>query len=143
MSSIAAVCAVVGSGYYAATKGALELISDALRQEVAPLGITVMTVEPGAFRTRFFDDSLKGTAVKIKDYAETAGKKRKEHIINHHDQPGDPEKAGRIIVDAVEQPNPPQRLLLGSDASAIVCAELERRLAEAQAQKDLSVSSDF
>ena len=82
LSSIAAVRSGVGSGYYASTKAALELLSDALYQEVSPLGIKVMVVEPGAFRTRFFDDSLKGTQVKIGDYAETAGKTRKENIQN-------------------------------------------------------------
>lgn len=64
----AAVGSAVGSGYYAATKAALELLSDALYQEVTPLGIKVMVVEPGQFRTRFFDDSLKGTHLKITDY---------------------------------------------------------------------------
>lgn len=65
LSSIAAVGSGVGSGYYAATKAALERISVALYQEVSPLGIKVMVVEPGAFRIRFFDDSLKGTQIRI------------------------------------------------------------------------------
>lgn len=143
VSSIAAVRSAVGSGYYAATKAALELISDALYQEVSPLGIKVMVVEPGAFRTRFFDDSLKGTQVKISDYADTAGKTRKETIVNRHDQPGDPVKGGRIIVETIEKENYPRTLLLGSQAVSIVRKALENRLDEIGRWEAVSCLSDF
>lgn len=143
ISSIAAVRSGVGSGYYAASKAALELLSDALWQEVTSLGIRVMVVEPGAFRTNFYDGSLKGTQVKIGDYAETAGKTRKENIVNHNDQPGDPERAGKVIVDVLEQENLPMRLLLGNDAVNFVRKELEHRLNELNAWEQVSVGSDF
>lgn len=139
LSSIAAV----GSGYYAATKAALELLSDALYQEVSPLGIKVMVVEPGAFRTRFFDDSLKGTQIKIDDYKDTAGKNRKENIVNRHDQPGDPLKGGRLIVETIEREDYPRTLLLGSGAVAFVRDRLEKKLAEIGQWESISVQSDF
>lgn len=143
ISSIAAVRSGVGSGDYAATKAALELLSDALWQEVTPLGIKVMIVEPGAFRTHFFDTSLKGTNIKIDDYAETAGKNRKETIVNRYDQIGDPGKAGQVIVDTIEKQEYPKRLLLGSDAVQVVQTELRNRLAEVEKWKDVSYGSDF
>lgn len=143
LSSIAAVSSGVGSGYYASTKAALELLSDALYQEVSPLGIKVMIVEPGAFRTRFFDDSLKGTKLKIEDYAGTAGKTRKENIINHHDQPGDPDKGGRMIVETIEKENYPRILVMGSDAVSFVKNIYERKLNELKAWEKISVQSDF
>lgn len=143
LSSIAAVRSAVGSGYYAATKAALELISDALYQEVSPLGIKVMVVEPGAFRTRFFDDSLKGTRVKIDDYAATAGKTRKENIVNQHDQPGDPIKGGRVIVETIEKENYPRTLLLGSSAVDAVRKKLQERLEEIEQWEEVSRQSDY
>lgn len=143
VSSIAAVRSAVGSGYYAASKAALELITDGLAKEVKPLGIKVMTVEPGSFRTHFYDTSLKGTAKKIDDYAETAGKTRKENIVNLKNQPGDPDKAGKVIADTIELENYPNRLLLGSDAVKIVSAELSSRIMETEIWEKVSVKTDF
>lgn len=143
VSSIAAVKTGMGSGYYAASKAALEMVSEALYKEVTPLGIKVMIVEPGAFRTRFFDDSMKGTAVKIPDYADTAGKRRKENIVNNHDQPGDPEKGGRVIVEAIGKDAYPRRLLLGSDAVRVVSSALNKRTEEVNVWKEVSKQSDF
>ncbi len=143
ISSIAAVRSGVGSGYYAASKAALELLSDALWQEASSLGIKVMIVEPGAFRTNFYDGSLKGTKMKIGDYSETAGKTRKENVVDHKDQPGDPERAGKVIVDVLNRENLPMRLLLGSDAVTFVRRELKQRLDELDAWEQVSVASDF
>lgn len=143
VSSIAAVRSAVGSGYYASSKAALELMTDGLAKEVKPLGIKVMTVEPGSFRTHFYDTSLKGTAKKIDDYAETAGKNRKENVVNRQNQPGDPDKAGKVIVETIEQENYPNRLLLGSDAVKVVSAELSSRIAEIESWKEISVKTDF
>lgn len=138
VSSIAAVYANVGSGYYAATKAALELLSDALYQEVTPLGIKVMIVEPGAFKTRFFDDSLRGTSIKIADYAETAGKTRKEALVNDGNQLGDPDKAGRVIVNTILGKTYPTRLVLGSDAVDFIRKKLQNRLQELEAWQGVS-----
>ena len=143
LSSIAAVGSGVGSGYYAATKAALELMSDALYQEVSPLGIKVMVVEPGAFRTRFFDDSLKGTQVKISDYADTAWKTHKENIVNRHDQPGDPVRGGKIIVETIEKDDYPRTLLLGSGAVSFVRTKLQTKLEEIKQWEEVSKQADF
>lgn len=143
VSSIAAVRSAVGSGYYASSKASLELVTDALAKEVSPLGIKVMIVEPGSFRTHFYDTSLKGTKNKIDDYNETAGKTRKENIVNLKNQPGDPEKAGKVIVEAIEQDNYPLRLLLGSDAVRIVSTSLKERIEEIEEYKQISIQTDY
>lgn len=143
VSSIAAISAGVGSGYYAATKAALELVSDALWQEVTPLGIKVMIVEPGVFRTRFYDDSLRGTHVKIDDYSETAGRTRVENVVNHHDQLGDPIRGGELIVNTICRDAPPRRLLLGTDAVEFAKKQYEQRLEEIHAWMQTSAQSDY
>lgn len=143
ISSIAAARSGVGSGYYAASKAALELMTDGLMKEVTPLGIKVMTVEPGAFRTKFYDTSLKGTQKQIEDYAGTAWKTRKENIVDNQDQPGDPDKAGEVIYKTIRKETIPKRLLLGSDAVKIVSAEMRERLQEIEDWSDVSSQTDY
>ncbi len=143
VSSIAAARSGMGSGYYAGSKAALELITDGLAKEAAPLGIQVGIIEPGSFRTHFYDRSLQGTDVKIDDYNETSGKNRKENVVNLGNQPGDPEKAGRVIVEVVERGTLPRRLLLGSDAVKVVRSEMESRIAEIDAWAETSAKTDF
>ena len=143
ISSIAAARSGVGSGYYAASKAALELMTDGLMKEVAPLGIKVMTVEPGAFRTKFYDTSLKGTQKQIEDYADTAWKTRKENIVDNQDQPGDPDKAGEVIYETMKKEKLPKRLLLVSDAVKIVSAEMKERLQEIEDWSDVSKQTDY
>ena len=143
VSSIAAARSGVGSGYYASSKAALELMTDGLMKEVAPLGIKVMTVEPGAFRTKFYDTSLKGTQKQIEDYADTAWKTRKENIVDNQDQPGDPDKAGEVIYETIQKENIPKRLLLGSDAVRIVSAEMKERLQEIEDWSAISTQTDY
>ena len=143
VSSIAAARSGVGSGYYASSKATLELMTDGLMKEVAPLGIKVMTVEPGAFRTKFYDTSLKGTQKQIEDYADTAWKTRKENIVDNQDQPGDPDKAGEVIYETIQKENIPKRLLLGSDAVRIVSAEMKERLQEIEDWSAISTQTDY
>lgn len=90
LSSIGARISPEGSGYYSAVKAAVEALTLSLRKEVAPLGITAMVVEPGAFRTDFAGRSLTQAATPLADYADTAGRRRKEHDTVHGTQPGDP-----------------------------------------------------
>jgi NAD(P)-dependent dehydrogenase (short-subunit alcohol dehydrogenase family) len=101
ISSIGARICPPGSGYYSATKAALEGMSGSLRRELQPLGITVTAVEPGAFRTDFAGRSLTQSTTVIDDYADTAGKRRKEHDTVHGTQPGDPAKAAQALITAV------------------------------------------
>ena len=97
-------------------KATLKARSGALHGELKPLGISVTVVEPGAFRTDFAGRSLTQSSTVIDDYAETAGKRRKEHDTVHGTQPGDPAKAAKAIIAAVESDEPPAFLLLGNDA---------------------------
>ncbi len=143
VSSIGAVRTGAASGYYASTKAALELMSEGLAAELKPLGIQVMIVEPGAFRTHFYDSSLKGADMTIGDYADTAWKRSPQNTVNQGNQPGDPDKAGDVLIDVLESKNPPLRLLLGSDAVKIVQTALEARLDELSKWADVSRRTDF
>jgi NAD(P)-dependent dehydrogenase (short-subunit alcohol dehydrogenase family) len=143
ISSIGARICPPGSGYYAATKAALEGLSGSLRKELAPLGISVVVVEPGGFRTDFAGRSLQQSATVIDDYAETAGKRRKENDSTHGAQPGDPARAARAIITAVEADQPPALLMLGTDALTSIRAVIDAQLAELTAWEKTSVSTDF
>ena len=143
ISSIGAQLAAVGSGYYAAAKAAIEGLSGALRGELAPLGISVTVVEPGAFRTDFAGRSLAQSATVIDDYAATAGQRRKEHDTMHGNQPGDPAKAGAAIMAAVESAEPPAFLLLGTDALALYRYVADGRATEIANWEQLTTSTDF
>ncbi|SFP17553.1 Short-chain dehydrogenase [Cohaesibacter marisflavi] len=143
LSSIAGRLAAPGSGYYSATKFAVEGMSDALRKELAPLGIRVIVVEPGAFRTDFAGRSLQQAKANIEDYAETAGPRRKENDTTDGTQQGDPERGARALINIVGSSNPPFRLLLGSDALRNARAELDAQVTELEAWKGVSVGTDF
>jgi NAD(P)-dependent dehydrogenase (short-subunit alcohol dehydrogenase family) len=140
-SSIGARTSPAGSGYYSATKAALEAMSASLRKELQPLGITVMAVEPGAFRTDFSGRSLTQSAEAIADYADTAGKRRKENDTVHGTQPGDPAKAANAIITAIESPDAPNLLLLGADAAAAFGAALDAQRADLETWRGLSTST--
>jgi NAD(P)-dependent dehydrogenase (short-subunit alcohol dehydrogenase family) len=143
ISSIGAQLTPVGSGYYSAAKAAIEGLSGALRGELAPLGISVTIVEPGAFRTDFAGRSLAQSANVIDDYAATAGQRRKERDTMHGNQPGDPAKAGAAIVAAVESPEPPAFLLLGADALAAYRYVADGRAKDVADWEQLTTSTDF
>jgi len=143
ISSIGARVSPPGSGYYAAVKAALEGLTASLRKEVAPLGITAMAVEPGGFRTDFAGRSLAGSAVSIADYDETVGPRRKENDRVHGTQPGDPEKAAEAIIQAVDAPDAPALLLLGTDALAGFEQVLDAQRAELEKWRTLSAGTDL
>jgi NAD(P)-dependent dehydrogenase (short-subunit alcohol dehydrogenase family) len=143
VSTIGVQIMPAGSGYYSASKAALEGLSGALRKEVEPLGISVTVVEPGAFRTDFAGRSLTQSSTVIEDYADTAGKRRKEHDRVHGTQPGDPGKAAHAIIRAVEADEPPAFLLLGSDALQIYRRLSEARIEEIDAWEHVTTSTDL
>ena len=143
ISSIGAQLTPVGSGYYSAAKAAIEGLSGALRGELAPLGISVTVVEPGAFRTDFAGRSLAQSVTVIDDYAATAGQRRKEHDTMDGNQPGDPAKAGAAIMAAVESAEPPAFLLLGADALAAYRYIADGRATEIANWEQLTTSTDF
>jgi NAD(P)-dependent dehydrogenase (short-subunit alcohol dehydrogenase family) len=144
VSSIAGLAPMAGSGLYAATKFALEGMSESLAQEVAPLGIRVTLVEPGAFRTDFLSPhSLRVAARRIEDYAPTSGKvvRRLETIAGR--QLGDPFLAARAIIEAVESPAPPLHLVLGSDALERARTKLRRLRDELDRWEPVSRGTDY
>jgi NAD(P)-dependent dehydrogenase (short-subunit alcohol dehydrogenase family) len=143
ISSIGARAMPPGSGYYAAAKAALEGLSGSLAKEVGPLGIHVTVVEPGGFRTDFAGRSLTQSAEPIADYAETAGVRRIENDTAHGTQPGDPDKAARVIIDAVESDEPPFMLLLGEDCLDGFREALGSLLDEVDRWADVSRSTGF
>ena len=144
ISSIGARISPPGSGYYAASKAALESMTASLRKEVGPLGITAMVVEPGGFRTDFAGRSLQQSRETIADYADTAGKRRKENETATNDQrQGDPARAAQAVIAAVESSEPPFMLVLGKDALASFQGQLDALRAETDAWKKTSLSTAF
>ncbi len=113
------------------------------RREVAPLGVTAMVVEPGAFRTDFAGRSLTQAATPIADYADTAGKRRKEHDTVHGAQPGDPAKAATALIDVVESGAAPYLLVLGNDAADGVRAALDALRRDLDTREHVSRSTDL
>ena len=143
ISSIGARRCPPGSGYYSASKAALEAMTSSLRKEAEPLGIKVIAVEPGGFRTDFSGRSLMQSATAIDDYAGTAGQRRKENDTVDGTQPGDPARAARAIIEVVATPRPPSLLLLGADALATTTAILDAQRAEVEDWRELSESTGF
>ncbi|MFV8316780.1 oxidoreductase [Mycobacterium sp. 23] len=143
ISSIGVQLTPVGSGYYSAAKAAVEGMSGALHGELAPLGISVTVVEPGAFRTDFAGRSLTQSSSVIDDYADTAGRRRIENDTMHGSQAGDPAKAAGVIITAVESDEPPAFLLLGEDALFSYRHIAERRATEIAAWEEFTTSTNL
>ncbi|MEU6106634.1 oxidoreductase [Streptomyces flaveolus] len=144
-SSIGGLRAFPAVGYYAATKFAVEGLTDALRQEVAPLGITTLLVEPGPFRTDWAGRSAGETLPEreIADYADTVGAQRAAFRADTGKEPGDPRAAARAIITALAGDTHPQRLLLGAPAYSMAIEQLESMLAEIRANEALTKAADF
>jgi NAD(P)-dependent dehydrogenase (short-subunit alcohol dehydrogenase family) len=140
ISSMGGQVSMPGFGAYCAAKFALEGLSEALAAEVAPYGIHVLMVEPGAFATSFGASR----AQRSRDsgyYDETVGPQR--HAVAGMDgsQPGDPARAAAAILEALAQPEPPLRLALGADAVEHIGATLDARRAELDEWAPLSRST--
>ncbi|MEO9331710.1 oxidoreductase [Ectopseudomonas guguanensis] len=144
ISSIGGYQAYMGWGVYGSTKFAVEGITEALQQEVAPLGIHATVVEPGFFRTDFLDEqSLVKTALELPDYDETVGAMRRFAKDANHAQPGNPVKLAEAILALVNAPKPPQRLPLGSDTVARIEEKNHFVASELAEWKELALSTDF
>lgn len=142
-SSIAGLRGSPALGYYCATKFAVEGFSELLLKEVEPLGIKVMLVEPGAFRTDWAGRSADESNIHINDYAATAGEARGHLRAISGKQAGDPVRAAEAIVKAIETPNPPRHLLLGNNAYDVALAQLDELRQGFSAWEALSRSADF
>lgn len=143
ITSISGLLGFPGSAYYAASKHAVEGLSDGFRLEMAPLGIAVTCVEPGPFRTDWAGRSLRQTPVKIAAYADTAGARLSGTKQVSGNQPGDPVRAGEAIIEAVSRPNPPRHLVLGKFGYDAVVKRLRERLDEIEGDRDLALGADY
>jgi NAD(P)-dependent dehydrogenase (short-subunit alcohol dehydrogenase family) len=143
ITSVAGLVGFMGSGYYAASKHAVEGFSDALLAEVKPLGIDVTCVEPGPFRTDWAGRSLQQTQSQIADYADTAGKRLADTRGGSGKQAGDPVRAGEAMIALTVDPNPPRHLVLGKWGYDAVTEKLRARSAEIEAHRDASLAADY
>jgi len=143
ITSVAGFVGFPGSGYYAASKHAVEGLSDSLGREVAPLGIRVTCIEPGPFRTDWAGRSLKQTPSRIADYADTAAARLKATAEKSGKQEGDPVRAGEAMIRVVEDANPPRHLVLGAWGLDAVTGKLSDTLAEIEAWRDVGLAADY
>ena len=125
VSSLGGIRGMPALGQYCATKFAVEGLSEALRQEVEPLGIRVMVVEPSGFRTDWAGRSAKESVRQIDDYKATAGRVRATVRAASGNQPGDPVRAVNAVFAAVASGTPPHHLLLGNNAFDGAMAKLD------------------
>ncbi|MHB9854379.1 oxidoreductase [Streptomyces krungchingensis] len=128
MSSMGGQMTFPGFSAYCGTKFALEGFSDALAAEVAPLGIKVLIVEPGSFRTNLLGGAT--TSDEIADYADTVGPTRRAIAGGDGDQPGDPAKGVAAVLAALADVNTPLRLPLGGDGVDAVVGHLDAQRTE-------------
>lgn len=143
ITSVAGFVGFPASGYYAATKHAVEGFSDSLAAEAGPLGIRVTCIEPGPFRTDWAGRSLVQTPNAIPDYAETAGARLKATSEKSGTQAGDPVRAGEAMIRVTEMENPPRHLVLGAWGYDAVTSRLKQRLAEIEAWRETSLGADY
>lgn len=142
-SSIGGLRSFPALGYYNATKFAVEGLSEALWQEVEPLGIKVMLVEPSGFRTDWAGRSANESTRQIADYVATAGAARAQVRAVSGKQAGDPVRAAQAVIEAVGSANPPHHLLLGNDAFDGAMAKLEELRKDFLAGEALARGADF
>jgi NAD(P)-dependent dehydrogenase (short-subunit alcohol dehydrogenase family) len=125
MSSMGGQLSFAGVSAYSGTKFALEGLSEGLADEVAEYGIKVLIVEPGAFRTSFFDSGRARTSADSGVYANVSAT-RGAAAGSHGVQPGDPAKAAALILAALDAEETPLRLPLGEDAVDAVLGHLDQ-----------------
>lgn len=143
ISSVAGFIGFPGSGYYAATKHAVEGWSDSLRAEAGPLGVRVTCVEPGPFRTDWAGRSLQQTPSRIDDYVDTVKARMEGTSGNSGKQPGDPVRAAQAMIDLVAHPQPPRHLVLGAWGVDKVIKNLEETLAEIREWRAVGEATDY
>ncbi|MEU6582309.1 SDR family NAD(P)-dependent oxidoreductase [Nocardia sp. NPDC046763] len=143
LTSMGGFLSFAGVGAYSAAKGALELASEALAAEVNPLGIQVLIVEPGEFRTGFAKPAALTIGSAIPDYAGTVGAIRDGLPASDQQQQGDPGKAAAAVLAVVGQADAPLRLPLGPDAVGAIRGKLATVAAELDATAHLGLTTGF
>jgi NAD(P)-dependent dehydrogenase (short-subunit alcohol dehydrogenase family) len=142
VSSALGVVAKAGYTFYSATKFAVEGMSEALAQEMAPFGIRVTIVEPGSFRTEFRRAGAY-EAPMLPAYGPSLGSFRRSLVETDGKQPGDPDRGAQAIVAAVNAPNPPLRLALGKACVSGIENKLASMRQELDDWMDVSLSTSF
>lgn len=143
LSSGAGIIGRGGSGYYNATKFAVEGLSEALAQELAPFGIQVIIVEPGPFRTEFLGRSIAVARRRIEEYSPTAGAARRYRETNDGRQAGDPAKGVAVMMQAIDAADPPLHLPLGPRAYALAEEKLTAFRKDMDAWRAIAINTDF
>ena len=142
-SSIGGLVGNPGTGYYCATKFAVEGLSQSLANEARHLGIRVTLVEPGPFRTDFQGRSMTIPKATMADYAETAGARREQLRKSIGTQAGDPYRAADAIIKAVESDDPPLHLVLGKQALDRAREKLTNQLKLMDKWEAVTLSADY
>ncbi|HCU0651899.1 TPA: oxidoreductase [Pseudomonas aeruginosa] len=142
ITSMGGYITMPGIAYYCGSKFALEGVSEALGKEVAGLGIAVTAVAPGSFRTDWAGRSMVRSPRTIADYDALFDPVRQARQEKSGKQPGDPHKAARAMLQAIEAENPPAHLLLGSDALGLVRQKLKALEEEIAAWEEVTRSTD-
>lgn len=142
ITSMGGYITMPGIAYYCGSKFALEGISDALGKEVEGFGIAVTAVAPGSFRTDWAGRSMVRSPRSIADYDALFDPVRQARQEKSGKQPGDPRKAARAMLAAIEAPVPPRHLLLGSDALGLVRQKLSALEEEITRWETLTRSTD-
>ncbi|GAA4322698.1 oxidoreductase [Pigmentiphaga soli] len=143
IASVGGLVGFPGSGYYAATKFAVVGLSEALAKELKPLGLRVLIVEPGPFRTDWAGRSLRQSGLHIDDYAQTAGKRRGQIAEHSGHQAGDPVRAAQAIIDAVQSDRPPLHLVLGKAGLDNVRKKIAALTADLDAWESTTLGADY
>lgn len=144
ISSIGGYRGAAGYGVYSSTKFAVEGLTEALHDELAPLGIRATVLEPGYFRTDFLDaSSLVRSPRVIADYAATVGAVRERASAANHQQPGDPLRLAAAMIKLVDAEQPPLRMPFGTDTLAAIASKNAHVTAETAAWAELAASTDF
>ncbi|ATP56635.1 short-chain dehydrogenase/reductase [Pedobacter ginsengisoli] len=143
IASIGGLMAFPALAYYNATKFAVDGFSEALAKETAPLGIKVTIVAPSGFRTDWAGRSANEVQNEIEDYKTTAGANKDNIRAYSGNQPGDPVRAAKAIIKAVEAENPPLRLLLGAAALKNARKKIEELAHDFDAWEETTVGADF
>jgi NAD(P)-dependent dehydrogenase (short-subunit alcohol dehydrogenase family) len=143
LSSVVGLTSPAGFGLYAASKFAVEGITEALAAELKPLNIFASAVEPGFFRTNFLDGSSLAAAENvIDDYAGTSGQMRQYASHLNYKQPGDPAKLAQAILKLASSQMPPVHLPLGNDTLMYLNQKLQSFQNEIQEWNEVSISTD-
>jgi NAD(P)-dependent dehydrogenase (short-subunit alcohol dehydrogenase family) len=143
ITSVAGLIGFPGSGYYAASKHAVEGFSDSLSAEVKPLGISVTCVEPGPFRTDWAGRSLQQTTSTLEDYKDTVAKRMATTKASSGSQAGDPVRAGEVMIALTQMQEPPRHLPLGSWGHDAVLEDRKARLRQIEQVREMSLAADF